>query len=129
AGREPRRPARRHRRRRRVPHERERPRARDPRGRDGAPGEVPPADGPRLRIRRELRAAHARAAAGRAVTDLPRGALTMTAGPAVLDTPSRRRAGAGLRGIATVDAQEVDRSARLAQMRSGELGSVHSWEL
>ncbi|MFE5336971.1 pyruvate formate-lyase-activating protein [Isoptericola sp. NPDC056573] len=50
----------------------------------------------------------------------------MTAGPALLDAPSRRRAGAGLRGIETT---EVDRSDRLALMRSGELGSVHSWEL
>ncbi|MFI2102191.1 pyruvate formate-lyase-activating protein [Isoptericola sp. NPDC019693] len=53
----------------------------------------------------------------------------MTAGPVLLDAPSRRRAGAGLRGIETVDTQEVGRSDRLSLMRSGELGSVHSWEL
>ena len=51
----------------------------------------------------------------------------MTAGPATLDAPSsRRRAGAGLRGLRTAD---VERPERLALMRSGELGSVHSWEL
>ncbi|MCA5893933.1 pyruvate formate lyase-activating protein [Isoptericola sp. NEAU-Y5] len=51
----------------------------------------------------------------------------MTAGPATLDAPSsRRRAGAGLRGMETAD---VDRDERLALMRTGELGSVHSWEL
>ncbi|PFG43403.1 pyruvate formate lyase activating enzyme [Isoptericola jiangsuensis] len=51
----------------------------------------------------------------------------MTAGPVLLDPPSaRRRAGAGLRGL---DTTEVERSDRLALMRSGELGSVHSWEL
>jgi pyruvate formate lyase activating enzyme len=51
----------------------------------------------------------------------------MTAGPALLDPPSaRRRAGAGLQGL---DTTEVERSDRLALMRSGELGSVHSWEL
>ncbi|SKC72460.1 pyruvate formate-lyase-activating protein [Krasilnikoviella flava] len=53
----------------------------------------------------------------------------MTAGPALLDAPSRRRAGAGLRGIETLDPTDVGRSERLALMRSGELGSVHSWEL
>src|SRR6187399_954883 len=51
----------------------------------------------------------------------------MTAGPVLLEPPSaRRRAGAGLRGLDTTD---VDRSDRFALMRSGELGSVHSWEL
>ncbi|GII97982.1 pyruvate formate lyase activating enzyme [Sediminihabitans luteus] len=43
-----------------------------------------------------------------------------------LEAPTRRTAGAGLRGVATAD---VDRHDRLALMRTGELGSVHSWEL
>ncbi|MFD6177194.1 MULTISPECIES: pyruvate formate-lyase-activating protein [unclassified Isoptericola] len=51
---------------------------------------------------------------------------TMTAGPVLLDAPSPRRAGAGPQGLEPVD---VERSERLALMRSGELGSVHSWEL
>jgi len=50
----------------------------------------------------------------------------MTAGPVLLDAPSRRRAGAGLRGVTTHD---VERPERLVMMRTGELGSVHSWEL
>ena len=58
----------------------------------------------------------------------------MTAGPATLDAPSRRRAGAGLGGLRSVGSETVDpagvgRSDRLALMRAGELGSVHSWEL
>lgn len=46
-----------------------------------------------------------------------------------LDAPSirpPRRAGAGLDGLAVRD---VDRAERLAAMREGLLGSVHSWEL
>ncbi|MCB7138115.1 pyruvate formate lyase-activating protein [Cellulosimicrobium marinum] len=37
-----------------------------------------------------------------------------------------RRAGAGLDGLTVAD---VDRADKLAAMRAGELGSVHSWEL
>ena len=40
--------------------------------------------------------------------------------------PARRRSGAGVNGLAVAD---LDRSDRLVAMRSGELGSVHSWEL
>jgi pyruvate formate lyase activating enzyme len=47
-----------------------------------------------------------------------------------LETPlvggARGRSSHGTAGLA---ASEADRSDRLAQMRSGELGSVHSWEL
>lgn len=44
-----------------------------------------------------------------------------------LDAPAAsRRTGAGLDGLPEAI---VDRAARLAAMRSGELGSVHSWEL
>jgi len=39
----------------------------------------------------------------------------------------RRRTGAGLSGIEIED--DLDRHDRMAMMRSGELGSVHSWEL
>ncbi|MCL1899717.1 MAG: pyruvate formate-lyase-activating protein [Promicromonosporaceae bacterium] len=39
----------------------------------------------------------------------------------------RRRTGAGLSGIKVSD--NLSRHERLAMMRSGELGSVHSWEL
>jgi len=53
----------------------------------------------------------------------------MTAGPVLLDAPSPRRAGAGPQGLRPVDTEEMERSERLALMRSGELGSVHSWEL
>lgn len=56
----------------------------------------------------------------------------MTTEPVVLEapgleTPATRLAGAGLRGIDTVE--DLDRHERLELMRSGELGSVHSWEL
>ena len=46
-----------------------------------------------------------------------------------LEVPTRARdvrAGAGLDGLHVA---EVDRSEKLAAMRAGELGSVHSWEL
>ncbi|WP_245885739.1 pyruvate formate-lyase-activating protein [Xylanimonas oleitrophica] len=42
-------------------------------------------------------------------------------------TAPRRRTGAGLDGLAVADG--LDRGDTLAMMRSGELGSVHSWEL
>jgi pyruvate formate lyase activating enzyme len=47
----------------------------------------------------------------------------------MLEAPSapRRRTGAGLAGVTT--AADVPRAERLAAMRRGELGSVHSWEL
>lgn len=60
------------------------------------------------------------------------GATDVVAGERVsdgLDVPSapRRRTGAGLDGITT--AEGLDRGDKLAMMRSGELGAVHSWEL
>ncbi len=56
--------------------------------------------------------------------ELPDGAAT----PARPATPGghARRAGAGLDGLTVAD---VGRADRLAAMRAGELGSVHSWEL
>ncbi|QAY62833.1 pyruvate formate lyase-activating protein [Xylanimonas allomyrinae] len=49
--------------------------------------------------------------------------------PVDLDVPvaPRRRTGAGLSGLTVAD--DLERSEKLAMMRSGELGSVHSWEL
>jgi len=51
-----------------------------------------------------------------------------SSGPVASDAPAghARRAGAGLDGIVVAD---VDRAGKLAAMRAGELGSVHSWEL
>ena len=51
-----------------------------------------------------------------------------SSGPVTSDAPAghARRAGAGLDGIVVAD---VDRAGKLAAMRAGELGSVHSWEL
>jgi pyruvate formate lyase activating enzyme len=76
-------------------------------------------------------------AAGAAPTPLrdaaPRGTLgTAVFGERVPDgldvpTATRLRAGAGLDGIET--AEGLERGDKLAMMRSGELGSVHSWEL
>ena len=60
----------------RLPHERQRAQPGDARGRDGAPGEVPAADDPGVRVRGQLRPADPRAAARRAVPDVPRGGLT-----------------------------------------------------
>ena len=57
--------------RRRLPHERQRPQPRHPARRDGAPGELPAADHPGLRLRRELRAAHQGAAEGRHRSHVP----------------------------------------------------------
>lgn len=47
----------------------------------------------------------------------------------MLEAPSAhlRRTGAGLAGVTTAD--DVPRAEKLAAMRRGELGSVHSWEL
>ncbi|WP_425956983.1 pyruvate formate-lyase-activating protein [Xylanimonas sp. McL0601] len=49
--------------------------------------------------------------------------------PVDLDAPTapRRRTGAGLDGVAVAD--DLGRTDKLAMMRTGELGSVHSWEL
>ncbi|MDR2723503.1 MAG: pyruvate formate lyase-activating protein [Cellulomonadaceae bacterium] len=49
--------------------------------------------------------------------------------PIELDVPTapRRRTGAGLSGVETSD--EMERKDKLTMMRSGEMGSVHSWEL
>ena len=44
-----------------------------------------------------------------------------------IPTAPKRRTGAGLAGINVSDG--LERSDKLALMRSGELGSVHSWEL
>jgi len=59
--------------------------------------------------------------------DVP-GAPVSAAGPATSGAPvgHARRAGAGLDGLTVAD---VDRADKLAAMRAGELGSVHSWEL
>lgn len=51
----------------------------------------------------------------------PRAGLEVPLGP-----PALRRSGAGTGGLDTAD---VDRHERLAAMREGRLGSVHSWEL
>ena len=56
----------------RLPHQRQRARPRHPRGRHGAPGALPAADHPGLRLRRQLRPAHPRAAARRHLPHLPR---------------------------------------------------------
>ena len=56
----------------RLPHEPQRPLEGDAGGRDGAPGEIPAAHHPRLRLRGELRPADARAAARRDPPHLPR---------------------------------------------------------
>ncbi|MDR0482185.1 MAG: pyruvate formate lyase-activating protein [Cellulomonadaceae bacterium] len=49
--------------------------------------------------------------------------------PIELEVPTspRRRTGAGLSGVQLTDM--LDRKQKLAMMRSGDLGSVHSWEL
>ena len=72
ADRQPGRRARRLHRRRRLPHQRQRAGPGHAARRDGAPGAVPAADDPGLRVRGELRPAHPRAAARRDVPDLPR---------------------------------------------------------
>ena len=43
------------------------------------------------------------------------------------DAPTARTAGQGTAGL--TDLSDVERSERLARMRAGNLGSVHSWEL
>ncbi len=49
------------------------------------------------------------------------------AGDQVFLSPAHRLSGAGTAGLD--GAGDTDRSQRLAKMRSGELGSLHSWEL
>lgn len=56
-------------------------------------------------------------------TPLPRDAVQLDA---PVEAGTTRRGGAGLHGLEVAD---TDRAGRLAAMRSGELGSVHSWEL
>lgn len=70
-------------------------------------------------------------AAPAAPAKLPRGAARLDAPDDELDAPddenvAARRRGAGLDGLIIAD---VDRTDRLTAMRTGELGSVHSWEL
>lgn len=50
-----------------------------------------------------------------------------TAGDQGFPAPAARLAGAGTAGLEAPD--DDDRVARLERMRSGELGSIHSWEL
>lgn len=64
----------------------------------------------------------------------PRGAgpglpedATALAAPSAAGTLHGHRTGGGTAGIEVSD--DLDRSTRLAQMRAGELGSMHSWEL
>ena len=89
---------------------------------DGSPGGLPAADDPGLGLRGELRPADPRAAAGRALADLPRrrvsSARDRTATAMIIDL-----------GLPTTTAPPSDRSERLAAVRDGMLGSVHSWEL
>jgi pyruvate formate lyase activating enzyme len=54
------------------------------------------------------------------------GAPVVTLGTPLVGGSTHRTAGQGTQGLAGVD---LDRPERLAQVRSGELGSVHSWEL
>ena len=75
-------------RRHRLPHERERAEPRDAARRDGPPGEVPEPDDPRVGLRGELRAAHARAADGRHQPHVPR---SRTPCPTTADARRRRR--------------------------------------
>ena len=58
-------------------------------------------------------------------TTLPADAVRLDA-PIQAPAPAGRRSGAGLDGL---ESAEVDRNERLAAMREGRLGSVHSWEL
>ena len=57
----------------RLPHERQRAEPRDAARRDGSSGEVPEPHDPRVGLRGQLRAAHARAADGRHQPHVPRG--------------------------------------------------------
>ena len=79
AGAEPGRPAGRLHRLARLPHQRERVEQGNPRGRHGAPGELPAAHHPGVRVRGELRPADQGAAARCAVPDVPRRRLKTVA--------------------------------------------------
>jgi pyruvate formate lyase activating enzyme len=54
------------------------------------------------------------------------GAPVVTLGTPLVGGSTHRTAGQGTQGLADVD---LDRPERLTQVRSGELGSLHSWEL
>lgn len=54
------------------------------------------------------------------------GAPLVTLGTPLVGGSTRRTAGAGTAGLADVDLERPD---RLARVRAGELGSLHSWEL
>ena len=62
---------------------------------------------------------------GEGVT-LPGGGSSSLGGDQGFQAPIGRTAGAGTSGL---EISEAERSDRLAAMRAGELGSVHSWEL
>lgn len=95
----------------RLSPQRERAQPGDAARRDGASRRLPAADHPGLRLRRQLRAAHPRTAAGRRQPHLPQHRLTMT--------------------TIQLDRQphEQQRHDRLEGTRTGTVASVHSWEL
>lgn len=60
------------------------------------------------------------------MSTIDEGAPVVTLGTPLVGGSTHRMAGQGTQGLADVD---LDRPERLAQVRTGELGSLHSWEL
>ena len=107
----------------RLPHERQRAEPGNPRGRDGAPGELPAAHHPGVRLRGELRPADPGAAARCAVPDVPRRRLMhrhlINVPTITLDMPRI--------GRQQHDAERTARLARRARRRRSAVCTPGSW--
>ena len=117
---DPRRVLRRH----RLPHERQRAEPRDAARRDGASGEVPEPDDPRLGLRGELRAAHARAADGRHQPHVPR-SVTMSDADAAGPTSARRPRARS--SCASISARTCRKRTCATALATGDMGFLHSF--
>src|SRR5262249_59737849 len=102
-------------------HEHQRAEPGDADGRDGAPGEVPEPDDPRLGLRRELRAAHEGAADGRDQPHLPRvGVMAVSSAEPSLgaQSPYELRVDLG-KGVPETDVRSA--------LKTGDMGFLHSF--
>jgi pyruvate formate lyase activating enzyme len=105
---------------RRIPHERQRAGPGHARRRDGAPGEVPAAHDPGLRLRGELRPPDPRAAAGRPQPHVPR--VGVSAVCPLLDPGT-------VRGTGSAASAAEARPRRAGEAPDQVGGFVHSWDV
>ena len=108
----------------RLSHERQRAQSRHAHRRDGSPGEVSEPDDPRLGLRGQFRAAHARAADGRHQPNVPRGRPPWLKVTTRSQTPLAAKSPYELRVNLGKDVPESDVRTALA---TGDMGFLHSF--